>query len=73
MIPRYAIVDEFEREEFEKRWQIPYGYGECYITADPDDAIRVYEEIVETVGEEEANSFIIEEIYEGGKTLFYRK
>ncbi len=73
MIPRYAIVDEFDREEFEKRWHIPYGYGECYITADPEDAIKVYNEWVDEMGEEDTNSLIIEEITDAKRTLFYRK
>ena len=73
MIPRYAIIDEFERDEFEKKWHMPYGYGTCYITADPEDAIEVYEEMLYMTDDGPETSLIIEEFTENSKTLFYRK
>lgn len=39
MVPRYVIINERERDEFEKEWQLPFGYDGCFITFEFADAI----------------------------------
>jgi len=39
MIPRYVILNVKERDEFEKNFQLPYGYKGCFISYDLNDAI----------------------------------
>jgi len=70
MKPRYVIIDEYERAKFEKEWQMPYGYSHCFITTEPQDAIRR----LENHYEENETTVIIEKISEGGYIeLFYRR
>ena len=39
MIPRYAIIDVEERDDFEKKTHLPYGYSNCFITHNLNYAI----------------------------------
>jgi len=39
MKPRYVVIDKNKRDEFEKDWQLPYGYGGCRIFLNLGDAI----------------------------------
>jgi len=54
MKARYIIIDEQVRNNFEKKWQIPYGYSGCFMTFDLEEAIyRSFNgESVEKVDEE---------------------
>lgn len=51
----YIVVNEKARAEFEKRWQIPYGYGSssCKITNSMDKALGYLEEIKSSLFVEE--------------------
>jgi len=70
MQPRYAIIDEYERQKFEKEWQMPYGYSHCFISLEPQEAIKW----LENHYEESETTVIIEKISEGGYIeLFYRR
>lgn len=70
MQPRYAIIDEYERQKFEKEWQMPYGYSHCFITTEPQEAIQWFEENYDSSEE----TIIIEKISEGGYIeFFYRR
>ena len=70
MKPRYAIIDEYEREKFEKEWQMPYGYSHCFISNEAKTAIQW----LENHYEESETTVIIEKISEGGYIeLFYRR
>jgi hypothetical protein len=40
MRPRYAVVDKTGREEFEREYQMPYGYSSSSIYFDLESAIR---------------------------------
>jgi len=53
MKARYIIIDEEVRNGFEKEWQLPYGYSNCFITFDFEEAIyRLFDgESVEKVDE----------------------
>jgi hypothetical protein len=42
MKPRYIIVDKVERDWFEMKWQLPYGYGNCHVFNNKEDAINFY-------------------------------
>ena len=47
MKPRYAVINEYERDMFEKEWQVPYGYGKCFVSTNPQEAIQILESFLE--------------------------
>lgn len=74
MVPRYAIVDVKEREEFEKRWHLPYGYFNCFVTTNFDEALerfrnRDFQRCYLNIGDE---NFVIEKVDENGREVVYR-
>lgn len=62
MKTRYVIIERKKRDDFEKEWHLPYGYGECYITFDFDEAINSLR-----VGES------IEKIDDFGREIVYER
>jgi len=44
MKPRYIIVDKVKRDNFEIKWQMPYGYNGCRIFDDEVKAIEFYKD-----------------------------
>jgi hypothetical protein len=71
MKPRYVVINQNERDSFEKEWQLPYGYGFCPIYYDPQEAIEMLEVFVQSNLADE-NDWIVEEITEEGRVLYYR-
>jgi len=69
MEPVYVIIDEKARDDFEKEWQIAYGYSDCEIFRDLDEAIIDFEE---WVGEWD-NTYIIEKVDSEGRELVYKR
>ena len=67
MKPIYAMVNIDERDEFEKHFQIPYGYSQCYMTYDFDLAIRVFDNLSD--GEKEV--YVIESVDSEGREIVY--
>jgi hypothetical protein len=57
MRPRYAVVDTDMRREFEREYQMPYGYSSSPIYFDLESAIRMRNQL--------SSSHIIEE-YDNG-------
>lgn len=45
MLERFAIIDPEVRDNFEKLYQIPYGYGSVKIFTDREDAISTFKKI----------------------------
>ena len=45
MIERYAIIDPEVRDNFEKEFQIPYGYGSFQIFTDREEAVSAFKKI----------------------------
>ena len=70
MKPKYAIVNEFERDTFEKEWQMPYGYGKCFVSTNPKEAINQLHKYADLHGD--TSTFIVEKISEEGRELYYR-
>lgn len=66
MRPRYVVINEIDRNEFEKKWEIPFGYGECDIHITFEDAI---DELEAYYGSSE---WIVEKISENGRETIYR-
>jgi len=62
MKARYIIIDEDVRNGFEKEWQLPYGYSNCFITFDFEEAIYFLSE-----GQS------IEKVDEEGKEIVYSR
>jgi len=55
---RYAVVNHKEKEEFEKKWQMPYGYNNSpKICFNQDEAIRW---INQNLGPNERKSYVVE-------------
>jgi len=66
MIPRFVIINISERNEFEKEYQLPYGYGDCPIFDDIDDAIRGLKSIPELY-----KGCAVEKIDDHGRDVVY--
>jgi hypothetical protein len=69
MKPRFAVVDKLMRDKFEKKWQMPYGYGNCFVSTDPEEAIRYYEERIP----EYETTFVVEKFDVDGREVIYRR
>ena len=69
MIPRFAVIDELARDNFEKEWHIAYGYGNCFVSNDIEEAIRYMEERIHKY----ETTFIVEKIDDKGKETVYRR
>lgn len=69
MKPRFAVLNEIERDDFEKEWQMPYGYAATFVTMDMEDAMNYLEtEIPSTeIG------WVIEEVNNGERSVVYRR
>lgn len=74
MKPRYVVIDEYERDNFEKEYQMPFGYGNCVVFMDPQAAINTLEHIC-NIREAEGvgyTTLIVEKISDEGRELYYR-
>jgi hypothetical protein len=64
MKTRFAVVNEREKVEFEKKWQMPYGYNNCpKICFNQDEAIQW---IRENLGPTEKKEYVVEK-HKAGK------
>ena len=71
MKPRYIIVNKVERDNFEMTWQLPYGYNNCLIFEDEDEAIKFYKD---NIYKGNLNSgYILEKYNNGTKELICEK
>jgi len=58
MKTRYAVVNQKEKEEFEKKWQMPYGYNNSpKICFNQDEAIHW---INQNLGPNERRNYVVE-------------
>lgn len=64
MKARYAILNEEERNTFEKENEMPYGYGSCEIFYDFEQAVNHFHN---NYGE----GWVIEEVTTGGREVVY--
>ncbi len=72
MKPKYAVIDEYKRDRFEKEWQLPYGYSKCFITHNPQIAINHLNKLADKHGEKFVSTFIVERVSEEGREIYYR-
>jgi len=68
MEPVYAIINEKERDNFEKKWFIPYGYFNCELFTNLDEAIEVYEMVYTKMDRE---NHVIEKVVYGEREVIY--
>ena len=66
MKPRYVVINEMDRDDFEKKWEIPYGYSECEIHIDLESAIDELEAYYSS------SEWVVEEITDVGRIVVYR-
>uniref|UniRef100_A0A6M3JUV7 Uncharacterized protein n=1 Tax=viral metagenome TaxID=1070528 RepID=A0A6M3JUV7_9ZZZZ len=67
MKPRYIVVNDIERTEFEKKYQMPYGYNGCpYICGSYDEAIKWFNF---NLGLIERKKYVIEEYNSGNRRI----
>ncbi len=71
MKPRYAVIDQNERDNFEKEWQMPFGYNQCFVSFDPKEAVREIHYLVDQRAYD-PDDMIVEKIDEDGRELYYR-
>ena len=67
----FAIVDEKVRDEFEKKFQIPYGYSTCYITFNQEEAIKSFRALSVLKGY--PKRLVVEKLSEGYKEIVYKQ
>lgn len=68
MVPRYAVINEEHRNWFEKEFQLPYGYSNCFLTFSFEEAMERCQ-IMPSNGIDEFWS--VEKIDEYGKEIVY--
>jgi len=64
MKPRFAVLNEMERDDFEKKEQLSYGYG----------SVDIYEDIEQAIEEAEwfGLGYVVEEVSEDGRQVVHR-
>jgi hypothetical protein len=65
----YAIVNEKERNRFEREYQIPYGYYNCVLFFDLGEAIDLYDKIPIKI----RKKLIIEKCSSGERKTVYER
>ena len=65
MIPKFAVLNVEKRTWFEKEFQLPYGYGHCFVTFDMDKAIRECKN--------KPVNWVVERIDDKGKEIVFRR
>lgn len=70
MKARYVVINDDHRNWFEKEFQLPYGYSNCFISFD-------FNEVMERCRMKPTNGFnsswVVEKIDEFGKEIVYRQ
>jgi len=67
MKARYVLINVEERDNFEKEWQLPFGYDGCFITFEFKDAVRQLE-----LYKYDYYGCSIERIDENGREIVYK-
>ena len=64
MKPRFVVLHEMERDDFEKENHLPYGYG----------SVDIYDDIEEAIEEAEffGLGYVVEEVSEDGRQIVHR-
>lgn len=70
MKARFVIIDPKERNDFEKQWQLPYGYSNCEIFMDRDKAIDWFNK---SLGKLDRKKYVIEMCDAGKRQIVYRE
>ena len=68
MIPRYVIIDEEERDGFEKEYQLPYGYNNCFIAYSFEEAVMEMHFLMD-----QGQFLSVERIDGDGREIVYRR
>lgn len=66
---RFVVIDQLARDQFEKEWQMPYGYGNCFVSIDVEEAIQYFEENIP----EYETTFVVEKIDDEGREVIYKR
>ncbi len=72
MKPRYAIINQYDRDKFEKEWQLPYGYASVPIFMKSQRAKDALDGIAKIRGNGNMSELIVEKISDEGRELYYR-
>lgn len=77
MKPIYAVLNKNERDEFEKKYQVPFGYSKARVFFDLSDAIGNFKEqigFLKTLGTNRSlyEDLIIEKVTELKKEIVYK-
>jgi hypothetical protein len=70
MAPKYVLINEVARDRYEKKWQIPFGYGLCPTTTNSITAVQWLKQMNE-LGVD-TSQLIIEKVSVDGRETFYR-
>lgn len=69
MKPRFAVVNEMERDDFEREWHMSFGYAACYVSMDLEDAM----DWMETKCPVDEIGWIVEEVTSEGRKVVYKR
>lgn len=64
MKDRFAVLDPNYRDLFEKKWQMPFGYGSCFISDNMVEAINHIKEI-------NGVNLVVEKFNSDGREIVY--
>jgi hypothetical protein len=65
MKDRFVVLDPDYRDMFEKKWQMPFGYGSCYIA-------ETLEEAIDHIKEINGKNLVVEKFNSNGREIVYR-
>jgi hypothetical protein len=65
MKDRFAVLDPDYRDVFEKKWQMPFGYGSCFISDNMNEAIDHIKEI-------NGKNLVVERFNSNGREVVYK-
>ena len=72
MKPRYAVVNDEERKEFESFWQMPYGYSKCPVFEEYEQAQEFFKNDLKTsFSKDIVDKFVIEEYNNGERNVVF--
>jgi hypothetical protein len=66
----YAIVHERSRTEFEKKWHVPFGYADCELFNNFEQAYKFLTDQID-INSKIIREYIIEQITNGKSDIVY--
>ena len=66
MKDRFVAIDPDYRDLWEKKYQLPFGYGICFISLNQ-------QEVIDHIKEQNLKGFVVEKINTTGREIVWRQ